>query len=122
MSHVASLRASVLALATCACAIAISPWSTQAAPAAATCAAAPKPTSPEGQHWRYHLDRTTNRKCWYLAAEGGRKTRSAAMTAPTPPEPQVRIPAPPVSAEGIKHLTQPFADAPAPTPAATAAP
>src|SRR5689334_14608465 len=105
MSHVASLRVSMLALATCACAIAMSSWSTQAA-AAATCATAPKPAAPEGSHWRYHTDRATNRKCWYLASEGGRKTRSVAMVAPTTPEPQVRMPAPPVSADDIKHLTQ----------------
>src|SRR5262249_21493657 len=109
MSHVASLRASALALATCAGAIAMSPWSTQAAPAV-TCAAAPKPAAPEGSHWRYHTDRTTNRKCWYLTTEGGRRIRSAAM--PARPAPEVRIPAPPVNAEGIKHLTQPFEDAP----------
>ncbi len=30
------------------------------------CLSAPKGVSPKGQHWYYHLDRATQRKCWYL--------------------------------------------------------
>lgn len=118
MSHVASLR--VLALATCACAFAMSSWSTQAAPAA-TCATAPKSAAPEGSHWRYRTDRSTNRKCWYLASEGGRRTRAVAMPTDTAPEAEVRPPAPPVSSEGIKRLTQWLEEtAPRPSPQSTA--
>lgn len=32
------------------------------------CLAAPKTASPSGQHWYYHIDRATRRKCWYLHA------------------------------------------------------
>lgn len=31
-----------------------------------TCLAAPKGPAPKGQHWFYHLNRTTNQKCWHL--------------------------------------------------------
>ncbi len=30
------------------------------------CLSEPKGASPKGQHWYYHLDRATQRKCWYL--------------------------------------------------------
>lgn len=30
------------------------------------CLAAPKGAAPQGQHWYYHIDRATRRKCWYL--------------------------------------------------------
>lgn len=30
------------------------------------CLAAPKGAAPQGQHWYYHFDRATRRKCWYL--------------------------------------------------------
>lgn len=30
------------------------------------CLAAPKTTAPQGQHWYYHIDRASRRKCWYL--------------------------------------------------------
>jgi len=39
----------------------------QASPSAADeCLPAPKGAAPQGQHWYYHLDRATQRKCWYL--------------------------------------------------------
>ncbi len=39
------------------------------------CLSAPKGVSPKGQHWYYHLDRATQRKCWYLrSTDSGRET------------------------------------------------
>lgn len=38
------------------------------AAAADSCAAAPSAGAPQGQHWYYHVDRATHRKCWYLHA------------------------------------------------------
>jgi hypothetical protein len=35
-----------------------------------TCLAAPDSTPPEGSHWYFRTDRATQRKCWYLAAQG----------------------------------------------------
>ena len=46
--------------------------------AAGECLSAPKGTAAKGQHWYYHLDRTTHQKCWYL--------RDAAAAAPAAPE------------------------------------
>lgn len=47
------------------------PETSKAAPeasqaAAETCLSAPNGAAPKGQHWYYHLDRATQRKCWYL--------------------------------------------------------
>jgi hypothetical protein len=42
-----------------------------------TCLAAPDSTPPEGSHWYFRTDRTTQRKCWYLAAQGHKTHRIA---------------------------------------------
>jgi hypothetical protein len=31
-----------------------------------SCIAAPSGAAPKGQHWYFHLDRTSGKKCWYL--------------------------------------------------------
>jgi hypothetical protein len=36
--------------------------------AADECLSAPNGPAPKGQHWYYHLDRATQRKCWYVRA------------------------------------------------------
>jgi hypothetical protein len=33
------------------------------------CLAAPNSSAPPGSHWFYHLDRSTQRKCWYVRTE-----------------------------------------------------
>jgi hypothetical protein len=33
------------------------------------CLASPDKATPAGGHWRYHIERGTGRKCWYLAGE-----------------------------------------------------
>ncbi|WP_298363837.1 hypothetical protein [uncultured Bradyrhizobium sp.] len=43
-----------------------------------TCQSAPKGTAPAGSHWFYHLDRSTQKKCWYL---GDAKNKVVAKTA-----------------------------------------
>jgi hypothetical protein len=35
---------------------------------AADCITEPNRAAPPGQHWYYHLDHATDRKCWYLHA------------------------------------------------------
>jgi hypothetical protein len=37
--------------------------------AADECLEKPNAPSPQGSHWYYRLDRTTNRQCWYLGSE-----------------------------------------------------
>jgi hypothetical protein len=36
--------------------------------AAVECVTEPKYDPPEGSHWYYHVDRATDRKCWYIIA------------------------------------------------------
>jgi hypothetical protein len=56
----------------------ISMVSASAAAAADECLASPNGSSPQGQHWRYHLDRQSQRKCWYLATVGSKVVHHAA--------------------------------------------
>jgi hypothetical protein len=37
--------------------------------AADECLAAPNSSAPPGSHWYYHVDRSTQRKCWYVRQE-----------------------------------------------------
>jgi hypothetical protein len=46
-----------------------------AEPAADECKAKPDSPAPAGSHWYYRVNRTDQRQCWYLGAEG-RKVRS----------------------------------------------
>ncbi len=39
--------------------------------AASECLGAPNRDAPAGSHWYYHMDRTADRKCWYLHATVG---------------------------------------------------
>jgi hypothetical protein len=53
------------------------------------CAAAPTGAAPKGQHWYYHLDKTTQKKCWYLHDTLLRSSvKSAAPTAKRAASPQ----------------------------------
>lgn len=49
----------------------------EAAPAAAECLSAPKNAAPAGAHWYYRTDRSTKRKCWYLADAGAKAKKAA---------------------------------------------
>lgn len=57
----------------------------EAAPAAATattdCLAKPKDETPPGGHWYYRTDRTTKRKCWFVA-DASTKSAKVATTKP----------------------------------------
>ncbi|MCC6777872.1 MAG: hypothetical protein IT537_14755 [Hyphomicrobiales bacterium] len=56
--------------------------------AAEECAAKPTSTAPRGSHWYYRLDRSTNRRCWFLAPEGERvMARHTAPSARRPAAP-----------------------------------
>ena len=43
---------------------------TGAAEPADSCVAKPNTAPPQGSHWYYRVDRTANRRCWYLGPEG----------------------------------------------------
>jgi hypothetical protein len=44
------------------------------------CLAQPSSSAPEGSHWYYHIDRATQRKCWYLRAADQQAQQPAAHT------------------------------------------
>jgi hypothetical protein len=44
------------------------------------CLAQPNSGAPEGSHWHYHIDRATQRKCWYLRAPDQQAQHPAAHT------------------------------------------
>jgi hypothetical protein len=56
--------------------------------AADDCSSAPNSQPPPGTHWYYHLDRTKNRKCWYVAPFGQKV--HALRPATTAPQPAAR--------------------------------
>jgi hypothetical protein len=59
----------------------------QGARAADECLEKPNAPSPEGSHWYYRTDRTTNRQCWYLGSERGKAgTLARQDTAPARPQ------------------------------------
>ncbi|MGY8631462.1 hypothetical protein RAD15_03065 [Bradyrhizobium sp. 14AA] len=60
------------------------PEASSTANAAADCLASPKGAAPQGQHWRYRVERGTKRQCWYLRAEGAKVTPSAQAATDTP--------------------------------------
>jgi hypothetical protein len=53
-----------------------------AANAAETCLAAPEGAAPQGGHWRYRLERGTQRKCWRLVQKDQKGQRAATQTDP----------------------------------------
>ena len=54
----------------------------QHAAAAAECLTEPHQDVSRGQHWYYHIDHATNRKCWYQRAEGESASNVAAAPKP----------------------------------------
>jgi hypothetical protein len=54
-----------------------------------TCLTAPKGLTPAGGHWRYRIDRTTKRQCWYLREESDESEQA---------QPQKSAPAPSAAA------------------------
>jgi hypothetical protein len=44
------------------------------------CLAAPSHLSPADKHWRYRIDRTSHRKCWYLGPLGRKAHDTAAKS------------------------------------------
>jgi hypothetical protein len=67
------------------------------------CLTAPNSPAPEGSHWYYHIDRATQRKCWYVratdqpaqqAAAPAASNASAATPTPAPERPATSASAP----------------------------
>jgi hypothetical protein len=66
-----------------------------ASPAAENCISEPNAAAPEGSHWYYQMDRTTQQKCWHLRPEGIKKRRTqqatTAVRPPASPKPVVQL-------------------------------
>jgi hypothetical protein len=50
--------------------VALTPRAGIAEPAGNDCLVKPNSTPPQGSHWYYRVDRTANRRCWFLGPEG----------------------------------------------------
>jgi hypothetical protein len=49
---------------------------------AENCLTAPNSSAPQGSYWYYYVDRTNQRKCWYLRASGRPAQRATTQAAP----------------------------------------
>ena len=81
-----------------------------AAFAADDCLAAPNRSPAPGGHWYYHLDRTSDRKCWYLAGPAAPAPVAQPPVAQAPPEPNP-LPAQPLFGSFFSSLGAGFAPA-----------
>lgn len=88
--------------------------------AADECLTAPKGATPAGAHWYYRLEKGTKRKCWYLADEVSKATRTTSSAA-TPAAASPETPNPPAAkpktarksvADARAELTTPEDDRP----------
>ncbi|MBB4368055.1 hypothetical protein GGD63_000824 [Bradyrhizobium sp. cir1] len=77
---VSALVGSIIAGAPLAAVSQNAPGASSTAGAADECLASPKGAAPQGQHWRYRVERGTKRQCWYLRAEGAKTTQGAQAT------------------------------------------
>ncbi|OKO90980.1 hypothetical protein AC629_03735 [Bradyrhizobium sp. NAS80.1] len=78
---ISALVGSVIAGAPLAAVSQNAPSASSPANAASDCLTSPKGIAPQGQHWRYRVERGTKRQCWYLRAEGGKDSAKAVHTA-----------------------------------------
>ena len=60
------------------------------------CLTAPNSPAPQGTHWYYHVDRTNQRKCWYVRA-GSQPAQQAAAQATSEAAPAAQTHSMPVS-------------------------
>ena len=58
------------------------------------CLAEPNSPAPAGSHWYYHLDRATQRKCWYIHAKDQPVQPAAAQATSDPASPTPAAPIP----------------------------
>ena len=89
------------------------------------CFAAPKGAAPAGQHWYYHVDRASKRKCWYLHATEPIEHRAvvkhqAAAANPAADATAEAAPAPQIAAAPAAAAADPAVAAAAPPPPASA--
>jgi hypothetical protein len=87
------------------------------------CLAEPNSPAPAGSHWYYHLDRATQRKCWYIhakdqpvqpaaAQQGAREAIPQASPALSIQAPAPAPPDPPIATFKAQERTAPPSDSP----------
>jgi hypothetical protein len=77
-----------------------------AQPAADECRTKPDSPAPPGSHWYYRVNRTDQRQCWYLGAEGG-KVRSQAREDAAPARAPARENPPEMMTRTMPHKWSP---------------
>ena len=83
------------------------------------CLAEPNPTAPPGSHWYYHMDRATQRKCWYIRAtdQSAQPAATQATSDPASLPPAAPIPAEkPATASTSSPIAISPENSPAPSP------
>ena len=100
-------------------------WQTPAV-AADDCLAAPNAPTPKGQHWYYHLERSTGQKCWYLRALSSAESKpaQAASAAATASSSQPHASGGPAASAqaSVRHKPAPHAQQLAARPSARSVP
>jgi hypothetical protein len=92
--------------------------SSRAEPAADDCLGEPNRTAPQGSHWYYRTDRSTSRRCWYLAPQR-EKAKEAREVAPLKPRSSSRPASEPTAepaAEPVVRAPEPVARTAEPVP------
>jgi hypothetical protein len=105
-------------------AVAATARSSHAEPAADDCLSQPSGAPPQGSHWYYRTDRSTNQRCWYLKAKEAKEAKEVARPKPQPSakpisEPKAEPPAEPVvrTATPVPYVPLPLQSLPAPAAA-----
>jgi hypothetical protein len=75
--------------------------------AADECHAAPKGSAPQGTHWYYRTDRTTQRKCWFLSEPGAKASPDTTRVASPMRLPPERPKRQPDATAGVEQGTKP---------------
>jgi hypothetical protein len=83
---------------------------TAASPADATCLTKPDGQIAPGNHWYYHLDRASGRRCWYQRPESGASNGAQTDAAPSRSVPARATVSPPVSAAASEGAADPASD------------
>ena len=110
----------LIAVAVVGVAMAVPARSSRAEPAADDCLEQPSGAAPQGSHWYYRTDRSTNRRCWRLAPQR-EKAKEAREVAPSKPQPASR-PMPEPKAEPPAESRRPHRHAAALCPDAVTGP
>jgi hypothetical protein len=94
----------------------------QPARAADDCLTAPNRAPAPGSHWYYHLDRASDRKCWYLVEPPPQSPSAQTPIAQAPQPPLAPEPTPPPAQPGFGSFFSSLGLTPPPQPNTTGDP